>query len=261
MIIFVVFGIVVLMLVIMAVFLLSGKGAFLIAGYNTMTKSEKAKYDEKALGRFNGWLLIAISFLLLLVPVGMYLGMAWLAYGGFALVFVGTIGAVIYENTGSRFRRDSGAEDPAAQAKTHAGASASKATIITISAIAAIVLVGVGVMFYQGEKDPLVKVLDERIEIKAVYGLSVDFADISDVSLIEKSMRDMGIGTRTNGYGGASEALKGHFESDSLGKTLLFVQSESSPTIRIERNGKPDIYISFRDGEKTRSLYDELARH
>lgn len=33
---------------VMSVVLLSGHGAFLIAGYNTSSKADKAKYDEKS---------------------------------------------------------------------------------------------------------------------------------------------------------------------------------------------------------------------
>lgn len=38
-----------------------GKGAFLIAGYNTAPKREKEKYDEKALCRFMGKLMFALA--------------------------------------------------------------------------------------------------------------------------------------------------------------------------------------------------------
>ena len=38
-----------------------GKGAFLIAGYNTASQKEKAKYDEKALCRFMGKLMFALA--------------------------------------------------------------------------------------------------------------------------------------------------------------------------------------------------------
>lgn len=78
------------------------------------------------------------------------------------------------------------------------------------------------------------------------------------IILIEKSMSDIGIGTRTNGYGGIGVALKGNFKSDNLGKTLLFVQSKSSPTIKIERTDKKDVYISFCNSESTEQLYREM---
>lgn len=143
----------------------------------------------------------------------------------------------------------------------NSGASASKApkaVIITIALISSIVLVVIGMMFYYGEKDPEVSVLDDRIQIKAMYGVDIDFSEIADIFLIEKSMRDIGIGRRTNGYGGIGEALKGNFKSDALGETLLFVQSKSAPTIKIERTGKKAVYISFTNSERTVELYRRL---
>ncbi|ADY55273.1 hypothetical protein Sgly_0930 [Syntrophobotulus glycolicus DSM 8271] len=133
-----------------------------------------------------------------------------------------------------------------------------KAVIIAITSISAIILIAVGALFYYGEKDPEASILDHRIQIKAMYGLSIDFSEIADISLIEESMSDIGIGARTNGYGGIGETLKGNFKSDALGETLLFVQSRSSPTIKIERTDKKDIYISFRNSESTEQLYREL---
>ncbi len=133
-----------------------------------------------------------------------------------------------------------------------------KAVIIAITSISVIILIAVGAMFFYGEKDPDVSILDDRIQIKAMYGLSIGFSEIADISLIEKSMRDIGIGSRTNGYGGIGEALKGNFKSDTLGETLLFVQSKSSPTIKIERTDKKDVYISSRDSISTEQLYRRL---
>jgi len=75
-------------------------------------------------------------------------------------------------------------------------------------------------------------------------------------------MRDIGVGRRVNGYGGISKALKGHFRSDTLGDTVLFVQSGSAPTIWIERINRSDVYISFQNSEETEQLYhDILAKY
>jgi len=71
-------------------------------------------------------------------------------------------------------------------------------------------------------------------------------------------MSEIGVGTRTGGYGGFDGTLKGNFESDNVGQTLLFVQSKSSPTIKIERIDEKDVYISFRDSKKTEQIYGEL---
>lgn len=75
-----------------------------------------------------------------------------------------------------------------------------------------------------------------------MYGVEIDFSEILEISLIEESMSDIGIGIRSNGYGGFGGSLKGNFKSDSIGDTLLFVYAKSSPTIKIERANKKDIY-------------------
>ena len=71
-------------------------------------------------------------------------------------------------------------------------------------------------------------------------------------------MDDIGVGRRTDGYGGFGETLKGNFESESNGNTLLFVQSKTPPTIKIERTDKKDVYISLRNSTTTEQLYHQL---
>jgi hypothetical protein len=132
-----------------------------------------------------------------------------------------------------------------------------KITVVTV-VISGVICVAVGIMLVFSEKEPIVNILDDGVQIKAVYGLTIDFSDITDISLIEKSMSAIGVGKRTNGYGGFGETLKGHFKSNSLGETLLFVRSKSSPTIRIERDGAEDVYISFRNSENTERVYREI---
>jgi uncharacterized protein YneF (UPF0154 family) len=125
---------------------------------------------------------------------------------------------------------------------------------------ALVVLIAVCALFYYGEKEPEVVIHDNSLKIKAMYGLEVDFAEIENVSLIEDNMTSIGADIRTNGFRGFGQALKGHFYSDRAGHTLLFVQAKSSPTIRIERTDKKDIYISFSDSEETERLFRELRR-
>ena len=52
---------------ILAILLLCGKGAFLIAGYNTMTKEEKEKYDSKALCKSTGKLILSLVLCMLFI--------------------------------------------------------------------------------------------------------------------------------------------------------------------------------------------------
>lgn len=51
-------------MVLFSLLLLSGRGSFLIAGYNTASPEEKARYDEKKLCRIVGSCLLVIALLL-----------------------------------------------------------------------------------------------------------------------------------------------------------------------------------------------------
>lgn len=124
--------------------------------------------------------------------------------------------------------------------------------------IAVIVIITVGVVLIYGAQEPRVTVFDNSVQIKAMYGLTIDFSNITNVSLIEKSMREIGnVGIRVNGAD-TFGTLQGHFKSDTLGETLLYVRSNSSPTIQIERDNDKDIYLSFNSSEKTIMLFNEL---
>jgi len=127
-----------------------------------------------------------------------------------------------------------------------------------IVAFIVIVIAIVAVMNIYGEKDPVVNVTNTGIEIKAMYGLNVDFSEITEICLLSESMNDIGVGTRTNGFSGFGDALKGDFRSGSVGEILLFVRVDASPTIHIKRENARDIFISFRVSDTTIALYDEI---
>lgn len=90
---------------IMGFFLSQGKGAFLIAGYNTLPKSEKAKYDEVAMCKFMGKMLYGISFTMLLFSLSEWLEMPVLLWIGLALMSVLIVFTLVYANTGNRFKK------------------------------------------------------------------------------------------------------------------------------------------------------------
>ena len=81
-----------------------GKGAFLIAGYNTMPKAKKAKYDKAALCRFMGKLMFAMALCWVPVALGTLLDREWLYLAGIAAYLVVIAGGVIWANTGRRFQ-------------------------------------------------------------------------------------------------------------------------------------------------------------
>ena len=80
-----------------------GKGAFLIAGYNTASRAEKERYDEKALCRFMGKLMFALAGTWIPVALSALLDRMWLLWLGLGLFLTVCIGGVVYMNTGRRF--------------------------------------------------------------------------------------------------------------------------------------------------------------
>ena len=86
-------------------FLSTGKGGWLIAGYNRLSKEEKEKFDEPALCKFMGKIMFTIAFVLLLQVISNLLGYKWFpGIFGF-VVFVMAIYALIQVNTRKRFRK------------------------------------------------------------------------------------------------------------------------------------------------------------
>ncbi|VEF49887.1 Domain of uncharacterised function (DUF3784) [Bacillus freudenreichii] len=90
---------------IFAFILSKGKGAFLIAGYNTMSDREKAQYDEAALCKFMSKIMYGISLSILLWALSELLDNQALFVIGLIFFIVVILFAVVYSNTGNRFKR------------------------------------------------------------------------------------------------------------------------------------------------------------
>ncbi len=85
-------------ILILGLVLLSGRGAWLIAGYNTMSREEKAKYDEKTLCRRMGTPLLALDACIGLMVLSEVLDLTWLSWLSGALLTVCLIGGIIWVN-------------------------------------------------------------------------------------------------------------------------------------------------------------------
>ena len=93
------------LLVILGIVFSKRKGSFLIAGYNTGGAEEKKKYDEKALCRFMGKLMFILAGCYAVIMFATVLDRTEFIWGGIVLILVICVWAVIYANTGNRFRK------------------------------------------------------------------------------------------------------------------------------------------------------------
>ena len=90
-----------LVIIVLAIVLLRGRGAGLIAGFNTMSKAKQEEYDAPAMCRFVGKILLPIG---ILTPFVLF-GKGWFALAYGVIVLALCIFAVIYANTGNRFKK------------------------------------------------------------------------------------------------------------------------------------------------------------
>ena len=100
---FIATSVIALLLVILAIVLLTGHGSILIAGFNTMSKERRSKYDEKALSKFIGLILLPIGLLLPFVAIESII--RWYPWVYTAIVLVLCIFAIVYINAGNRFKK------------------------------------------------------------------------------------------------------------------------------------------------------------
>ena len=85
--------------IVMAAVLLSGHGSFLIAGYNTKTPEEKAKYDEKKLCRIVGTGMLVIGVLIIVSDKFRYQLPGWFSNVILAVILTDVAAMLILMNT------------------------------------------------------------------------------------------------------------------------------------------------------------------
>ena len=82
-----------------------GKGAFLIAGYNTASKAKKETYDEGALCRAMGKAMFSLTAATLMWALSEALAIPWLFSVGLLLFFSTIVFMVLYANFSKKIRK------------------------------------------------------------------------------------------------------------------------------------------------------------
>ena len=102
----IVYFVILVPLLVFAIVLSRGKGASLLAGYNTLSESKKEHYDEVALCQFMGKILYGICFSILLIAGSELFGYHFLFTLGVLLLFFLIVFAIVYSNTNDRFKKE-----------------------------------------------------------------------------------------------------------------------------------------------------------
>ena len=101
----VVFFAVAALLAALAVVMFCGRGASLVAGYNTASPAKRAQIDEKKMLRYVGAILSAAAAGSVLAGVGALIGSPALRYVGIGLLVAAPVAGVIMMNTGDRCKK------------------------------------------------------------------------------------------------------------------------------------------------------------
>ena len=84
---------------VLSIVLLSGHGSWFISGYNTASKEEKEKYDEKKLCRTMGVGMSIIAILILIMGLFENFLPAFFVYIALGIIVVDVVVIIILENT------------------------------------------------------------------------------------------------------------------------------------------------------------------
>ena len=91
--------------IILSLFLLAGRDPLLLVGIDLMPNGKRERYDDKALCKFKGKILLPIGLFMPLFAIGYIYDITWILI--LLLVFVVGISVfgTIYTSTGNRFRK------------------------------------------------------------------------------------------------------------------------------------------------------------
>jgi hypothetical protein len=118
------------------------------------------------------------------------------------------------------------------------------------------ILAIVGAQFWFQVQPPTVTVRADGLEVESpFYGKVFPASDVTGLSLLPALPRVL---ARTNGFAGAG-SLRGHFRVEGLGDGRLYVDEGFAPYVLV-RLREGFVVVNFREPEKTRALFDELAR-
>jgi hypothetical protein len=111
-------------------------------------------------------------------------------------------------------------------------------------------------IFWSSLRPPVVHVGPEGLRVEALFfGATFPAGDIVSVSLEPRLPRIL---MKTNGFAGAG-TLRGRFRLEGWGEGRLYVDEGMAPYV-VVRLRQGYVVVNFREPERTRALYEEIAR-
>lgn len=230
--------------------LLSGRGSFLIAGYNTASREEKAKYDEKKLCRVMGVGTILITLLFAIFAITgpeLLEKYPWILAVGIIVI---VIGMLIASNTMCKNKNVPKTIDTKPLTEDEKKKKRIIAIVSTIFFI--LIFIFVGSTLFAGSVDIELKQDKIVVDVSGWSGNSVALSDIKSVEYRE----GIDLGIRTNGLGNF-KINAGNFKNDEFGKYYLYSYADCKEYVVIKTDYGTFV-LNSKGCESTKRLYLEI---
>lgn len=217
---------------------------FLISGYNTMKREDKARVNIKAVARLIGFMCYGIATIFLVIVAidvfGLDIPLEPLFLLIVALVVVTLWRAQKYD--GNIFD-ENGKFRPGGKKK-----------LIPLVLVLTLILGFVGGLLFWFSQPTEVTLTDSALIIEGGYGETVPYDEMEAVTLTYEPS----LARRTNGAAVGSR-LTGHFRTTNGEDVLVFIDRDIDVVVRIDWSGKP-IYLNVESHEATEALYEEVRQ-
>ena len=238
-----------ILLLVLSAFLITGRGSFLIAGYNTSSQEEKEKYNVKKLCRTTG---ISLLLILLATP-GLFIipleSVYRTPYFIFYLIFMlADIGFTMYFTNNHCYRRGYEKQKDAEKNK--------KQTLFIIAGICMVllpVLLLVSITLYRASLPPVYTIAGDSLKITSSYGETIPLKGIKNIKLEESLPYQL---TKKSGSDLGS-ILKGRFRAGTE-TAHVYIDASRPPFIIIETEEGLHV-VNDQTREKTEALYKQLV--
>ncbi len=252
---------VVILIGILSLYLLSGRGAMLIAGYNTSSDEEKLRYDEKKLCRAVGAYLglITVMVAVRLLWDGRFPGTGEGLWIGGIILLTGLL--LLYTNLGcrrspqeverlKRLRQELSQDTQSALRRKARKKSMTilLALILAGSGISSLVILFTGNVTLAMEEKALV------CDADFVEGLTLSYSDIKETGYLTGD--NLGTGDKRNGID-SFRLLAGRFENEELGKYYRYTYAGCEEYVFLD-TVKGAVVVNLEDEAATREFYRSL---
>lgn len=234
----------------------TGKGAWAVAGYNTMSKTQQALIDVPHLVKDTGLLVVLILLPLLVGGVGYpCLGRGageWCLFGTTAITLILCVAGIIVMNRPeTRYLLD-----PSQKPVREKFMSIRKKFVLAAVVILLVAGIGVGIYCLEGYGSVSATSDDSGLHVSAPgVGETIAYGEMQSVEL----QMTFDTGSRVVGFAG-SKVISGHWENDELGDYILAAYTNAPAWIVIGRSGD-DLVIGLSDAAATTELYNEIQAH